>query len=303
MSVRALTTFFLCMHLLAGSCFAAVTPPSVGRIMDGEGYLVSDEAYYDKHTTERGHSIQVTPGVVHLASARPLELSETSASGERQPDSDLFSEGLGDQDMIPDPIESLNRFFFDFNDKLYFWILKPVATGYKALLPEVARVGVRNFFFNLRMPIHAINCLLQGKLEGFGIEVSRFVLNTTVGVCGFWDPAKKFFNYQRQDEDFGQTLGFYGFGPGFYIDWPFLGPKSFRDTVGFVAGLFLDPLDYIVSGIDNAVLVNMGIRAYDIVNKTSLELGEYESFKKAAIDPYVSLRDAYYQYRKSKIKE
>ncbi len=160
------------------------------------------------------------------------------------------------------------------------------------------RVGVRNFFSNLTTPIRMVNCLLQVNFKGAGTEVARFLLNTTVGLAGFLDPAKKEFNIEKQDEDFGLTLGSWGVGPAFYIDWPILGPSSLRDTVGFTGDLFLDPRTYVF----NRPIFYV-VRPFELVNDTSLRIGEYEDLKKAAIDPYVALKDAYHQYRQNKIRK
>ncbi len=199
---------------------------------------------------------------------------------------------------IYDPIEPVNRAFFHFNDKLYFWVLKPVATGYTKIFPEPLRVSVRNFFHNIFMPVRAVNCLLQGKIKGFGTEIARFVVNSTMGVCGFGDAAKTAFNIDKRDEDFGQTLGFYGLGPGIYINWPLLGPSSIRDTVGMVGDGFLNPVNYV-----EPVKYSIAIKAYDQINRASLSIGQYEALKKAAFDPYISLREAYYENRCYKIRE
>ncbi len=218
----------------------------------------------------------------------------------------LFAQELGEEDgeqeeamdMIPDPFEPLNRVFFEFNDKLYFYALKPIATGYKAVLPEFARVGVNDFFQNLAFPIRFANCLLQGKIEGAGMEFARFIVNTFMGVGGFIDVATQE-GFRRYDEDLGQSFGAWGVGPGFYICWPFLGPSSVRDTIGTVGDGFLDPVNYAV----NDTIENFSVRAYHVINRTSLTLGDYETLKEAALDPYLSLKDAYYQNRKAKIRE
>jgi phospholipid-binding lipoprotein MlaA len=199
---------------------------------------------------------------------------------------------------IPDPFEPLNRVFFEFNDKLYFYALKPIATGYKAVVPEAARVGVSNFFNNLTFPVRFVGCLLQGKGEGAATEFARFIVNTFLGLGGFVEVASGE-GLKKYDEDLGQTFGVWGAGPGFYICWPFLGPSSLRDTVGFVGDGFLDPLNYAF----DETLETLALRAYYVVNRTSLMLGDYESLKEAALDPYVSTKDAYYQNRKAKIKE
>ncbi len=204
-----------------------------------------------------------------------------------------------EEEPIPDPLEPLNRAFFQFNDKLYFWVLKPVGTVYEMVFPEVARICIRNFFSNLYMPIRAANCLLQGKFEGLGKELARFVINSTAGFLGFQDVAKQALDWDKQEEDFGQTLAFYGIGPGFYINLPVLGPSTLRDTVGWVGDQFVNPLDI----FGESWAANLSVRSYDWVNNTSLSLGEYESFKKAALDPYIALREAYWQYRKNQIKK
>jgi phospholipid-binding lipoprotein MlaA len=202
--------------------------------------------------------------------------------------------------IIPDPLEPVNRAFFHFNDKFYFWVLKPVATGYKTIVPEDGRIGVRNFFSNVRTPVRLVNCLLQANPKCAGTETLRFVLNTTIGVAGFFDPAKKEFNLEKQDKDFGQTLGIWGMGPAFYINWPILGPSSLRDTVGYVGDLSLDPRTYLPARL---LIVDIGSQVLDKVNDTSLTIGEYEELKKAALDPYVALREAYHQYRENKIRK
>lgn len=200
---------------------------------------------------------------------------------------------------VADPIEPVNRFFFHFNDKLYFWLLKPISTGYKTVVPHKARVGVDNAFDNLRMPVRAVNCTLQGDFKGTGVELGRFVINTTWGVAGLMDPARNKCGLAPRKEDTGQTLGRYGAGSGFFINWPIFGPSNLRDSIGRVGDILLDPLTYLSdpSGLRYA------LRGTDRVNGTSLQLGEYEEFKEGALDPYISLRDAYEQYRKKAVEE
>ncbi|MFH1490069.1 MAG: VacJ family lipoprotein [Pseudomonadota bacterium] len=202
------------------------------------------------------------------------------------------------QDAIADPLEAINRVFFEFNDKLYFWLLKPLATGYKAVTPQILRVSIKDFFYNLAFPIRFVNCFFQGKFEAMGHELTRFMLNTTLGFAGFFDPATSALKLPKHDEDFGQTLGIYGFGSGFYIHWPVLGPSSVRGTFGYAGDYFLDPVSYVDPYRDE-----YAIKAGDGLNRTSLQLGDYEDLKKSAIDPYVAVRNAYIQYRNKKIEE
>jgi phospholipid-binding lipoprotein MlaA len=231
--------------------------------------------------------------------------SATEPSESEDPEEDLTDpfDDEDDKDLPPlktiaDPIEPINRAFFYFNDKLYFWLLKPVARGYGFILPQSVRIGVRNFFDNLGFPIRFVNCVLQGKFEGAGREANRFLVNTTAGLLGLIDVAEEKMGINEQDEDFGQTLGFYGLGPGFYINWPILGPSSLTDTVGIVGDIPLDPVSY-----TGETFIALPVRSLDLVNRTSLTIGEYEDLKRAALDPYVATRDAYYQFRQNKISQ
>jgi phospholipid-binding lipoprotein MlaA len=212
------------------------------------------------------------------------------------PDDDL---PLDDAVGIADPLEPINRAFFVFNDKMYFWVLKPLASGYKYVAPEPVRVGIGNFFYNLAFPIRFVNCALQGKVFEASEEIRRFVINTTAGAAGFIDVATNHSKIKKYDEDLGQTFGLWGLGPGFYINWPILGPSTFRDTFGFVGDAFLYPVSFIFE----PSVYTLSINAFDIVNQTSLRIGDYEDLKKAAFDPYIALRDAYYQNRRSKIEQ
>jgi phospholipid-binding lipoprotein MlaA len=185
-----------------------------------------------------------------------------------------------------------------FNDKFYFWLLKPVSQGYSAVVPEVMRISVSNFFYNITTPIRFVSSLLQLKMKTAGNELLRFAVNSTFGVGGLGDFAKDEMDVKRHDEDIGQAFGHHGIGHGFYIVWPILGPSSLRDTVGFVGDLFLHPVTYV-----SPYEASFGIRAYDEVNDTSLHIGDYEDLKKSAIDPYISIRDAYVQNRQKKVEE
>jgi phospholipid-binding lipoprotein MlaA len=229
-----------------------------------------------------------------------LATGQDSSDGE---DDDWKEEDSWDdeweEDTIADPLEPLNRFFFHFNDKLYYWVLKPVAKGYSAIVPEDVQIAVRNFFNNLRSPTRAVNSLLQGQVKDSSVEVTRFVLNTTVGILGFTDFAKDVLDLQSTKEDTGQTLGYYGAGGGFYINWPFLGPSNLRDSFGMVGDVFLHPLIYL--DVDSEV--TLGAWTFEKVNHTALTLGDYELFTETALDPYAAVKDAYQQYRNGLIKE
>ncbi|OPY14122.1 MAG: putative phospholipid-binding lipoprotein MlaA precursor [Syntrophus sp. PtaB.Bin001] len=198
---------------------------------------------------------------------------------------------------ISDPIEPFNRAMYHFNDKLYFWLLKPVSQAYGKVVPERARSSVQNFFSNLAFPIRFLSCLFQADFRGAAKEAGRFTVNTLWGMGGFLDPsAKEELDIPKQNVDLGQTLGVYGVGHGFYIVWPIFGPSSLRDTVDIAGEFVLYPVSYL-----SPWYASVAVRSYEKINDTSLRIGDYEALKGAAIDPYLSIRDAFVQYRKNKV--
>ncbi|MFZ5760396.1 MAG: MlaA family lipoprotein [Thermodesulfobacteriota bacterium] len=215
-------------------------------------------------------------------------------------DDEFDDEFAREEIVVSDPLEPVNRVFFHFNDKLYFWALKPLARVYGTFIPEDFRICIRNAFHNVLFPVRFANNILQGKFANAGIEFSRFCINTTVGVAGLGDPARDVFHLERKDEDFGQTLGFWGIANGLYFCWPILGPSTLRDTAGFVGDSYLNPLAIVMEHDPEGGLALSG---GERINSTSLVLGDYESFKESSFDPYISLRDAYVQHRRSKIAD
>ena len=199
--------------------------------------------------------------------------------------------------VIPDPIEGWNRAMFGFNDKVIEYVARPAYKGYEYVTPSFMRTGIKNFFHNLAFPVRFVNNLLQGRGRAAGVEMSRFILNTTAGVGGLFDVAKHHKPVVKvEDEDFGQTLGVWGFGEGFYIVWPLIGPSTVRDSVGMGGDYFLSPLTYV-----QPWELGLGARAVNVFNDLDDVLDLYDDLKRAAIEPYSSVRDAYVQYRRAKI--
>ncbi|MBW2690688.1 MAG: VacJ family lipoprotein [Deltaproteobacteria bacterium] len=245
------------------------------------------------------HSPAVHKPVASTAQQETIAPQEAIAPEEDEDVFDLEDEfEAADVEPPVDPLSGYNRVMTQVNDKLYFWLLKPVSQGYSFVVPEGGRLAVGRFFNNLLMPVRFVNNLLQLKLKRAGTELARFGINTTVGVLGFGDPAAKSFDLQAYPEDFGQTLGHYGVGGGFHIVLPLLGPSNLRDTLGLIPDYYLDPVSYI-----NDSKTELAVRAYRQVNHTSLHIGEYESLKKDAIDLYTFLRDGYEQRRIKQIEE
>jgi len=210
---------------------------------------------------------------------------------------DEFDEGEEGELVVHDPFEGLNRGIFWFNDKFYFFLLKPVARVYR-VVPEVIRNSVGNFFSNAATPIRFANTFLQGKVKSTVDEFLRFLINTTIGIGGLFDPAKSLFGLSKEEEDFGQTLGVWGMGSGFYTVFPLLGPANSRDTIGLIVDIFSDPFTYFLD-TEEYFYVKTG----KTINATSLDKDTYESIKKQALDPYLFIRNAYEQHRKGMIEE
>lgn len=200
-------------------------------------------------------------------------------------------------ELVPDPIEPWNRAMFRFNDALLEYVARPAYKGYAYITPKFMRTGIKNFFHNLAFPGRFINNLLQGRPKAAGVEMSRFILNTTAGLGGFINVAKHHKPVvEVEDEDFGQTLGVWGAGEGFYIVWPVLGPSTARDSVGLVGDYFTDPVTYV-----QPWEAGLAISAGRTFNELDDILDLYDTMKRAAIEPYSSMRDAYVQYRRAKI--
>lgn len=199
----------------------------------------------------------------------------------------------GDDRDPRDPLEDFNRSVFKFNDSLDRAIIRPVARGYARVMPAPVNQGVTNFFNNLSDVRSALNNLLQFKIGRAFSDVGRIAVNSTLGILGLMDVASNI-NLPRYNEDFGQTLGVWGFGPGPYLVLPVVGPSSGRDGVGFVVDWFTDPLYY----LDDPV-VAWSLRGLDLVDTRADLLSASRVFEQAALDPYAFIRDAYLQRRRN----
>ncbi|MBW1650472.1 MAG: VacJ family lipoprotein [Deltaproteobacteria bacterium] len=205
-----------------------------------------------------------------------------------------INENFADTPKVSDPFILINKAFFYFNDKFYYYILKPAAKGYDYIMPDPFQKSIDNFFNNISAPIRLINCLLQGKFQKGADEFRGFVINSSVGLFGFFNPAK----IEASEEDLGQTLAVYGVDNGFYLVLPFLGPTTARDSIGAAADYFLHPFSYIED-----TEVALGIRGFERLNYTSLDSEKYERLMRSAIDPYELMKDGYLQIRAEKIKK
>lgn len=224
----------------------------------------------------------------------PVAAGETAAA-----DDDLFPFDEEEEEIldVSDPLEPFNRGVFWFNDKLYFYLFKPIARGYRWAVPEPWRIAVQNVFSNLGTPVRFINAGLQGKFSDAGNELARFVINTTIGIGGLFDTARDHFDLRKKDEDTGQTLGHYGVGMGFYLVLPVIGPSNPRDALG----LLVDSRENLLYYLAEHKRTYWSLRAYDKINDLSIDKDTYEGIKRDALDPYLFVRDAYIQYRQNKV--
>lgn len=198
---------------------------------------------------------------------------------------------------ISDPFEPVNRGIFAFNNVLDTVLIDPLCSLYNALLPDFFRDGIRNFMRNLSSPILVANEVLQGDIKGAGVATARFIINSTAGIGGLFDPAAAQ-GLPYSDEDFGQTLGVWGFGEGFYIVLPVIGPSSLRDTAGMAVDSYADPIriwsDKV--GKDWIYYTRVGVEGLD---KRARLAKAMRDLRKNSLDYYAAVRSAYAQKRRS----
>jgi len=205
-----------------------------------------------------------------------------------------------------DPLKFYNIPMTKFNDFIYVNIMGPIAKGYKQVVSKPAREGVSNVFHNIQFPIRFTNNILQLKFDNAFEESVRFIINSTYGIAGFIDLAKNEGGIERHDEDFGQTLGFYGISNDIHIVLPLFGPSNLRDTIGIVGDSFVDPINYAQKRDWNAFKSNhlyYFVNTYKIGNEYSLHMDEYENIRKDSVDLYMLLKSIYEQRRNALIEE
>lgn len=200
-----------------------------------------------------------------------------------------------------DPLETVNRGVYQFNEVADNTVFKPVAKAYKAVTPSPIRKGINNFFSNLKSITTVVNDILQLKFAHAFTDAGRFVINSTFGLAGFIDVASMD-NIPVHTEDFGQTLGHWGVGNGAYLVLPFIGPSTVRDTTGFIVDTTTsDPITY-THNIGEIRLHNQ-LRAIQFLDKRTELLDAKDIVDDASLDPYAFTRDAYLQRRASQVQD
>ena len=247
--------------------------------------------------------------------------SEEVSSEEEPRPSDHFVDPFDDSPTEThiveyDPLEPLNAVIFEFNYQVDKYLLKPAAKVYNFFVPPDVQQSVVNVFQNARFFPRFLNNLFQAKFRGAGIEMSRFLINSTLGAGGLFDPATIMFDLETPLEDLGQTLGSYGVPPGPYLVVPFYGPFTLRDGFGFIGDTFLDPFNWLVLPIfeiadaprlvqhdPTIFLARLGLTVGESVNLRSLSLKTFQGVEEGTLDLYGAIRNGYLQQRQRAIQE
>ncbi len=291
------------LALLLGGCgtlsaFRADSVPLAGSSASPNGVGAARELAAEEVATTAAGSPLLTGGQESVATEgdeggapavaqtqRAREVAPTTSNGEEI-----------EEDY--DPWEPFNERMFEFNRRLDRYLLKPAAQVYNKIMPEPFQLLIASGFDNIRFVPRAVNNLLQGKWRGAGREVGRFLINSTFGIGGLFDAAK-YWEIEKSSEDFGQTLGVWGAGPGPYLVLPFLPPLTVRDGIGKAVDGAMDPLSYVLPFLWTRV----GMEAGDTLNDRSLNLDLFQGFEESVVDMYSAVRHGYLRRREQVIKE
>lgn len=229
-------------------------------------------------------------GFVGASSAMAEDPQSTGVVAARQVEGAVMLET--EQIEEYDPLEPYNEKIFEFNHNVFDrYVLKPAATAWDKVVPTPVQQHLSNAFENIAMPRRLVNNLLQAKFKGAGNELARFGINSTVGIAGLFDVAKRA-GIEKSDADTGQTLGIWGVGPGPYLILPFLPPLTARDAFGFAADTAMDPLNYVIP-----FAASLGRKGGDGINTRSQNLELFDSVEESTVDLYSAVRNAYLQRR------
>ncbi len=196
-----------------------------------------------------------------------------------------------------DPFESFNRAMFAVNEGIDMVAMKPIAQAYDFVVPLPAKAGVGNFFGNILDFRNVLNNALQGKGADAGTDLARLLINSTIGIFGLFDVASEL-GLERHDEDFGQTLAVWGWADSDFLFWPIIGPRTVRDTGGWVVDAYTDPTWYT---INKTVAARNSLLALLFVDVRASLLPTDKVVEEAALDKYAYVRDAYLQRRRNQI--
>ena len=236
----------------------------------------------------------------HNQTAQAVDLAQPGRMQPQTAQADLAQDMVGEDEN--DPLEGLNRGIFEFNRVVDGLLIKPAAQIYRGVLPQQAQDSVRSFLRNLRSPAILVNDVLQGDMDRAGTTISRFLVNTTLGIGGLFDVAGDHLGIPYHSEDFGQTLAVWGLGEGPYLVLPILGPSNPRDVVGLASEWFLDPINLYFTNVrddDWVPWVRAGLTGLDARARSIDALDELE---RTSLDYYAAVRSLYRQSRDNEIR-
>jgi phospholipid-binding lipoprotein MlaA len=212
---------------------------------------------------------------------------------------DPFAGTEKDIPILTDPLEGYNRWMFGVNEVLYDYALEPVARGYRNVVHEDLRVGIKNIFNNAIAPAKFLSSLLQLEFKKSGRVLARTLINTTLGLGGIADVAGEEYGIDDVNEDFDQVLGYYGIPTGPYVVLPFFGPSTARNILGRTADALLSPGAMTGASVNANILIN----TEDNINAASFIVDDKKQLEDSALDEYESIRDFYHQYRHGLLKK
>ncbi|MGE0044157.1 MAG: VacJ family lipoprotein [Hyphomonadaceae bacterium] len=268
--------------------------------MGGAAFAAESGAPPEKAAPESPVDLTAAPADPTAAPAEaPADLSLSTEAAAEDDVAIAEIEPLEQAAADYDPWEGMNRDLFAFHESIDMAVLEPAARGYRSVAPTPVRSGISNFLRNLRGPQIFANDVLQGQPSRAGVTAGRFVINSTLGFLGFFDPASRM-GLERHTEDFGQTLGVWGVPPGPYMFIPLFGPTNVRDTIGAVVNLALDPINYLEFDGDTEFMVfRTGMSA---LSARESVIEAIDNVRESSIDPYVTIRSTYGLLRESSIR-
>ncbi len=294
----------------------AATAPAISVVERAEGAAAVETAPVVEDAPGLAADVDPPAADAPITAAAPVELlpMEPITDGEMTPyllalvDTMSIAQAQREREAGPpleppveeyDPWESFNETMFRFNLNVDKYVLKPIAKGYNFIMPDELQRMIDRGFNNITFVPRFINNLLQGKWAGAGRELSRFLINSTVGIGGLWDMARQEWGIEPSREDFGQTLGVWGVGPGPFLVLPFMAPMTVRDGVGIGVDSAMDPLTYVIPFIWERLVM----RVVSMINDRSLNLELFEGVQETTVDLYTAVRNAYLQRRAQQIRQ
>ena len=290
--------------VLASACASA--PPATTTLPPAETLVVGEAPVAE--TVELPPPVATTPEEVPaVAITAEVQDTATTATAAEDDYSAIYGDTynpVADPTLPPgvqmpvsyDPWEKYNRKMHAFNNAVDKSIAKPLAEGYVAVVPRPVRLGISNFFSNLGQPVSALNALLQGKPKQAGQSLGRFLINATLGIGGIFDPASDA-KLPRKSEDFGQTLGVWGWKQSRYVELPLFGPRTVRDVAGLIGDAPLSPIRQV--DYDATRYLLQGVQLVDV----RADLLAVDSLREGAVDEYALFRDSWLQRRNYQIAQ